>query len=203
MSLPGTVRMRIAVAGAIAGLALPQSSPAAITSGLLLTNFASATYSFNSGEGTGDDGPGVSISCGCGSSTAYVLVTDSPQLCMQGSKRALATWWGTPLPPPGTVAPGDLLCYEIGFSNCGEMTGWSVMITDVLPANVEKAPGFPSSLWVGGGFQSVLVVWATTLNGPWYSYSNTGMSAPMYMRWLLGKVGMHKSGYIRYCVTVL
>jgi hypothetical protein len=95
------------------------------------------------------------------------------------------------------------LCFEIGFSNCGSVTGFSVYITDVLPANVVKAGSLPGSLWVNGGYNSIVTPWATSLGGTWYTFSNTGLEAPLYMRWILGKVGLHKTGYVRYCVTVL
>ena len=176
---------------------------AAVTSGMLLTNFTSATYALPSGSGVNDTGPGVSIINIPNSASCWTLVTDAPQLCMKLWKTAIADGNGTPLRPPPSRYPGDLLCFQIGFSNCGGFTGWSVLVTDVLPANVVKAQSLPGSLWVAGGYQSILTPWATSLAGPWYTYSNTGLVAPLYMRWLLGRVGMNKTGYVRYCVTVL
>ena len=39
--------------------------------------------------------------------------------------------------------------------------------------------------------------------GPWFATANAGYTAPLYMRWILGRVGMHKTGYIRYCATII
>jgi len=30
-----------------------------------------------------------------------------------------------------------------------------------------------------------------------------GQIGPLYMRWLLSRVGMNKTGFVRYCLTVL
>jgi hypothetical protein len=96
-----------------------------------------------------------------------------------------------------------MVCFEIGFSNCGGMSGFSVLITDAMPGNVVKAPPQPGSLWVSGGYGSVSSPWSTSLGGPWITDANTGQVGPLYLRWLLGKVGLHQTGYVRYCVTVL
>jgi len=194
---------RSLAAALLAATLAPGAASAVVSSGLLITSFISATYSFSSGALADTSDTGVSCINIPNSASSWVLVTDQPVLCMQGWKRAIGDGYGAPLPPPGTRAPGDLLCFEIGFSNCGEFTGWAVLITDVLPANVVKAQSFPASLWVNGGYGSILTPWSTTLAGPWYTYSNTGLAAPLYMRWLLGRVGLHKTGYVRYCVTVL
>ena len=189
--------------GVVLGLLLAGTAGASVTSGMLLTNFTSATYALPSGSGVSDTGPGVSIINIPNSASCWTLVTDSPQMCMKLWKIAIGDGNGTVLTPPASRYPGDLLCFQIGFSNCGGFSGWSVHITDVLPANVVKTPSLAGSLWVAGGYQSILSPWATSLAGPWYTYSNTGLVAPLYMRWLLGKVGMNKTGYVRYCVTVL
>ena len=196
-------RAIVSIASLAVLLAVARPTAASLSSGLLLTNFVSATFALIEGDGVDMSGPGVNVFIIPNSATAWVIIVDTPQLCMEGWKRAIADGSGTPLPPPGTRAPGDLLCFEIGFSNCGEFTGFSVTITDVLPANVVKAATMPGGLWVNGGYQSILTPWATALGGPWYTFSNTGLVQPLYMRWLLGKVGLHKTGYVRYCVTVL
>jgi hypothetical protein len=170
---------------------------------MLLTNFMTVTFALPSGTGVDHTDPGVSMINIPNAASAWVLVTDSPQMCIAGWKTFLSDGNGTPLSAPAGRYPGDLLCFQIGFSNCGSFTGWSVHITDVLPANVVKAASQPGSMWVSGGYQTIQTPWATSLGGPWYTYSNTGLVAPLYMRWLLGRVGMHKTGYVRYCVTVL
>lgn len=188
--------------GMLVALALAAGEAVAtVTSGQLLTNFTSATYALPSGSGVDATSPGVSIINIPNGASCWVLVTDAPQLCMKLWKTAIADPYGAPV---GTgVYPGDMLCFQIGFSNCGGYTGWSVHVTDVLPANTVKSPSMPFSLWVAGGYQSISTPWAKDLGGPWYLTSNAGQTAPLYMRWLLGKVGMGKTGYIRYCVSVL
>mgnify|MGYP001580060660 FL=1 len=187
----------------VAILAAPAPLAASVTSGMLLTNFVSATFSLPGGSGVSSSGPGVSMINIPNSASTWVLVTDSPQLCMKGWKVALGDPNGTRLSDPPSVYPGDLLCFEIGFSNCGGLTMWSVTLNDALPANVVKAPAMPGNVWVQGGYSSISVSWATSLGGPWYSSSDAGQAAPMHIRWILGKVGMNQTGYVRYCVTVL
>ena len=187
---------------AAVGLLCAGSARAAVSSGLLLTNFTSATYALPSGSGVFETDPGVNLINIANSASCWTLVTDAPQLCMKLWKTALSDPNGTPLGAAGRY-PGDLLCFQIGFSNCGGFTGWNVHITDVLPANVVKTTSYPGNLWVSGGWGGQGISWASSLNGPWQATSNMGQVAPMYMRWILTKVGMNKTGYIRYCVTVL
>jgi len=186
----------------VAILVAPRGAPATLSSGMLITNFVSATFASPSGEESSSISGIASDTCGPHVATTWVLVTDTPHLCMTGWKRPLSDGIGTPL-VPAVRAPGDFLCYEIGFSNCGGFTGFSVTITDALPANVVKAQSLPGSFWVGGGYGSILTPWASSLGGPWVGGTNAGQQAPMYMRWIIGRVGMGKTGYVRYCVTVL
>ena len=72
-----------------------------------------------------------------------------------------------------------------------------------LVSNRVKAPPQPGSLWVSGGYGTVLACRSKDLAGPWYSWSNTGQTEPLYLRWMLGRVGMHQSGYVRYEAQVL
>ncbi len=179
-----------------------------ISSGLLLTNFTTATYALPSGSGVDTTDTGVSCINIANSASAWVLVTDAPQLCMKLWKTAIKDANGTAYTGPypatlGGVYPQTMVCFQIGFSNCGGFTGFSVTVTDMLPTNVVKGQSLPGSVWVMGGYGSIATPWASTLAGPWYTGSNMGQVAPMYMRWLLGRVGMGKTGYIRYCVTVL
>jgi hypothetical protein len=181
---------------------------AAVSSGLLLTNFTSATYSLPSGSGVDGTDTGVSCINIPNGASAWVLVTDSPQLCLRLWKTAIQDGNGTPFAGPypvviGGKMPGEMICFQIGFSNCGGFTGFSVTITDLLPTNVVKAQSLPGSFWVSGGYGSILTPWASSLAGPWAGGTNAGQMAPLYMRWLIGRVGMGKSGYVRYCVTIL
>jgi len=180
----------------------------AVSSGLLLTNFTSATYALPSGSGVETTDTGISCLNIANGASAWVLVTDAPQLCMKLWKTAISDASGTPNPTPYPATlmgkyPGDMVCFQIGFSNCGGFTGFSVTITDLLPYWVVKGQSLPGSVWVNGGYGSIGTPWASSLSGPWYLGTNMGQVAPLYMRWLLGKVGYGKTGYIRYCVTIL
>ena len=192
-------RMGVLAVGLLAGM----RGHALLTSGQLLTNFASATYSLSGLDGgTGEGGPvegGINAINVPNSQTAWVLVTETPQLCLQLWKQATDIQ-GAPL---ASATPGSLVCFTISFSNCGAYTGWSVTITDVLPQNTQKCLCFvPSAVWVSGG-TTPSYRWATSLSGPWSVFGDAGRKSPLYMRWLLSKVGLHKTGYIRYCVTIL
>ncbi len=186
--------------GVLVGVGLSHAAWGNLSSGALLTNCASATYMLPGGAQVGQQYviPGVSNINLPQTQCVQVEVTDNPQLCMQLWKTAI-DYSGALL--TGTL-PGAGACFQISFSNCGADSAFSVTFTDVLPANVVKAAPQPGSIWVSGGTTYSFVGWATTLLGPWYTYTNTGKSAPLYMRWILGYVGMHKSGYIKYCVTV-
>lgn len=193
-----------AFAGALRAAALviamtSATAEALLTSGQLLTNFASATFNLPSGGAALDTDGGTSNFNLPNSQTAWVLITDSPQLCMKLWKQPTDTNWN----PITSQFPGGKVCFQISFSNCGGYTGFSVMLTDVLPANVTMSTG--GTFWISGGYQSITTCWATSLGGPWFcnSLTNTGLTAPLYMRWILGHVGMGKSGFIRYCATVI
>jgi hypothetical protein len=184
-----------AVAGAAA--LVSARAGAALSSGALITNFASATFSLPSGS-AGDTIP--TMSPGFRSQTAAVLVTDLPQLCMGVWKRAIQ--FGTWAPITGAY-PGNIVCFEIGFSNCGVNSGFSVVFYDSMPGNVVRAPSFPGSSWVSGGGGFITASWATSMAGPWNTLSGAGQTAPHYLRWVMSQLGMGKSGFLRYCVTIL
>jgi len=188
-----------AVAGVIAMTSA--TAQALLTSGQLLTNFASATFNLPSrGQALDTDG-GTNLFNIPNSQTAWVLITDSPQLCMKLWKKPMDTNWN----PITSQFPGGKVCFQISFSNCGGYSGFSVMLTDVLPANVTMSTvGGGGAFWISGGYGTISSIWATSLGGPWISgVTNTGLTAPLYMRWILGHVGMGKSGYVRYCATVI
>jgi len=115
----------------------------------------------------------------------------------------LALWEADPAPL--NAKAGDVVEYRICFSNTSEVTGWSVVITTQPGSfsNRAKAAPQPGSLWVSGGYGSVAAYWANSLGGPWNVTADTGMTEPHYLRWILGRVGMQKSGFIRYWATVL
>lgn len=171
------------------------------TAGTLLTNFASATYNLPGGANVkGEEQAGYSPSNWPNSATAWVIITDQPTLCLALRKSAIDCTSNATIT---SQFPGSSVCFQISFSNCGNYSGYSVMVTDIMPANLTKQNGPPGAVWwQGPGPNSVTTTWATTLLGPWYSTGNAGQVGPMYMRWLLNRVGMHKTGYIRYQATI-
>jgi len=175
---------------------------AALLPNSCITNFASATFSLPSGaEGTGGIKAGWDPFNVPNRFTFTICASDQPTLCMSASK--------TTEPTSATIAEsGGLACFTISFSNCGNYSGFSVTITDVMPGNTMRADdsaGPGSKLWVAGGTGMFgCIGWATDLDGPWYcTDSPAGQSGPLYLRWIFARVGMHKSGYVRYCVTIL
>ena len=194
------MRTRRGAVMAAAAILVGSRGLASVSSGQLLTNFASATFNLPSGGAAGDVDTGTNNFGVQNSSTGWVLVTDSPQLCMVLWKKGTDTTWN----PITGQYPGTAVCFQIGFSNCGGQSGWAVTVTDVLPANVVKGNAPPGQFWVSGGFGGTFSPSsATSLAGPWFTGTNTGLTAPLYMRWVIGMVGMHKSGYIRYCATII
>ncbi len=164
-------------------------------SGQVITNFASATFSLVSGVAGENVVAGKNSLNVPNSQSAWVLVTDQAQLCMQLWKVADdGNWVYQP-----TASPGEKVCFTISYRNCGNVTGRGVTLTDMMPANtmrsylpVRYTPGLvPSSTW------------ATSLSGPWLTTSPAGESGPLYLRWLIATLGLNQSGYINYCVTVL
>lgn len=167
-----------------------------------ITNFASATFALPSGAaGAGGVKAGYDPFNVPNRFTFTICASDQPTLCMQA--------WKTAEPPAATVAEaGSLACFTISFSNCGNYSGFSVTITDVMPGNTmraDDAAGPGSKLWVAGGVGMYgCIGWATSMAGPWYcTDSPVGQEGPLYLRWIFGRIGMHKSGYVRYCVTIL
>lgn len=183
----------------VCAMAAAQSAPAGVTSGLLLTSFASATYSYPSGLGATATSPGLDANGYALSATSWGLVTDQPQLCMK-SWKVPTDLAGAPL--AGSYS-GSAVVYTVGFSNCGSFSGFSVKITDILPGNVVRGASLPGEIWVKGGGSPVFVGWATSMAGPWLQTTPEGQVAPHYIRWILDRVGMHKTGYVRYVVTIL
>ena len=176
-----------------------QRTPAALTSGQLLTNFASATFNLPGGANVkGEEQPGTNNVNVPNSATAWVLITDQPQLCLTLRKDAISTT-GAPM---ASQYPGSVVCFQVSFSNCGGFSGFSVMITDTMPGNVTRAIPFAGSFWTVGAGATVQPTWSSSLGGPWYGNADAGQLSPHYMRWLINRVGMHKTGYIRYCVTI-
>ena len=172
-----------------------------LSSGTLLTNFVSASYALPGGTWVEDTDTGRnSINVPNGAS-AWVLVTDTPQLAFRIWKYA-SDWSGNPLVPAQQYS-GGAVCFTIGFSNSGNYSGWAVTITDVMPANMERSAGGMSFYAVGAGTTLTGNYWATSLAGPWNTGSPAGVDGPLYMRWIINRVGMHKTGAIRYCGTIL
>ena len=183
----------------VAGLLVGDRAHGLVTSGMLLTNFAPATFALPSGGAGGAVPGGINAINVPNSQTAWVLVTDTPQLCM--------VLWKSGTTIDGTTLTGSqsgtLVCFTISFSNCGNYTGFNVNVTDTVPCNTVKSGVFiPGAVWVSGG-TSVDAYWATSLSGPWNTTTSAGQTCPLYLRWVLSKVGLHQTGYIRYCVTIL
>lgn len=172
---------------------------AVLTSGQLMTNFASATYSLPSGAAGQDSDPGVNGLNVGNSASAWVIATDSPQLCMSIFKYPSDNFGA---PQVAGNYPGDFVCFTIGFSNCGGYTASNVTIVDVVPGNTVKAPAFPFASYVVGGSITLSSWWATDSAGPWQGTTPAGQIGPLYLRWIIGRIGYHKSGYLRYCVTI-
>jgi hypothetical protein len=199
-----TVRLVLAVA--VAGVLFPgHGARAALTSGMLLTNFASATFSLPSGSAGTEVSGGKNPMNIPNSQTAWVLVTDLPQLCMKLWKQA-TNIQGAPLVPAEAYGQTDLVCFTISFTNCTGLSAWTITVTDIMPGNTVKSGVFINApVWTRGTGNTITPQWATDLTGPWYgpSVPNAGQLGPLYLRWLLQYVGMYKSGYIRYCLTIL
>lgn len=172
-----------------------------LSSGTLLTNFVSASFALPGGTWVEDTDTGRnSINVPNGAS-CWCLVTDTPQLAFRIWKYA-TDWSGNPLSPAQQYA-GGAVCFTIGFSNSGNYSGWSVTITDVMPANMERSAGGMTFYAIGAGTTLTGNYWATSLAGPWNTGSPAGVDGPLYMRWIINRVGMHKTGAIRYCGTIL
>ena len=197
------IKSRIAVGAGLLAVCLLNSGPVcALGANAILTNFVSATYALPSGAGGFETVRQCkdiyNVTC---VQSRWICVSDQPQLCMQA--------WKNTEPVTQTIAEsGNLVCFNIGFCNCGSYSGFNVTITDAVPANTsmaDAAAGPVSKIWVNGGYTPLGgPVWSNTdLNGPWYNTDVTGQVGPLYMRWVLTKVGMRKTGYIRYCVTIL
>lgn len=173
---------------------------ALLTSGQLMTNFASATYSLPSGAAGQDSDPGVNGLNVGNSASAWVIATDAPQLCL-----ALFKYPSDPSGVPQVAGnyPGDYVCFTIGFSNCGAYTASAVTVTDLMPGNTIKGPTPPASFWFAGGSGGAPTPsWATDMTGPWLSTTPNSQVGPIYLRWIVPRIGYHKTGYIRYCVTI-
>jgi hypothetical protein len=196
----------VAVGVLLAGMVLSREAGATLTlqANALITNFVSATYALPSGAaGFGTNKTCFDIFNVACIQSRWICVTDIPQLCMSAWKLV-----NIPTPPTTNVVSGQLVCFEIGFCNCGSYSGFSVTLTDAIPANTVKADdaaGPPSKLWINGGYGNLGgPMWATAQGGPWYvTDSSAGQIGPLYMRWIFGRVGMRKTGFVRYCVTIL
>lgn len=194
--------MRMRVAGLAVGLAvmLAGRTWALFASGQLLTNFASATYSLPSGAAGQDSDPGVNGLNVGNSASAWVVATDAPQLCLALFKYPSDVYGA---PQVAGNYPGDFVCFTIGFSNCGGYTISNVTVTDQMPGNTMRAGTYPFSTYVTGGSGGAPTPsWATDLTGPWTGAPVAGQIGPIYLRWTIKYVGYHKTGYLRYCVTI-
>jgi len=193
--------MRVVRAAVIVALALGAGRAWGLSSGTLLTNFVSASFALPGGTWVEDTDTGRDPINVPNSASCWCLVTDTPQLCFRIWKYA-TDGAGTPLIPSQQYA-GGAVCFTIGFSNCGNYSGWAVTITDVMPGNMMRGTVGMSFYASGAGTTLTGNYWATALSGPWSTGSPGGIEGPLYMRWIINRVGMHKTGAIRYCGTIL
>jgi len=114
---------------------------------------------------------------------------------------ALDMWEDAPVPL--NAKAGDIVEYRIGFSNTSDCTGFSVVITTQDGSFSNRAKAAPQYVWVDGGFGAITPLWAKDLGGPWNTTPGAGETEPLYLRWIVQRVGMHKTGFIRYQATVL
>lgn len=180
---------RAGVLGLVLGLAATRNAVAAMTAGSLFTNFVSATFSLRTGAPGPDTIPGLDPVNIPNGATAWVFTTDNPGLCMQIFKTAGAS----------TALPGDQVWFTVSYSNCGFASAVSVTLTDIFPCRAIKS-GQPTSVWGQTGVPSQ--TWATSLGGPWNTTAPAGLTCPLYLRWILPTVSPHKTGYVKYAITI-
>jgi uncharacterized repeat protein (TIGR01451 family) len=177
----------------VAALLVPGSGALALEAGSILTNFTYGTFSLASGRAGGGVVAGYNILNVPNSQSAWVLITDEPQLCLELWKKADDGAWN----PQATVVPGGTVCFTVSYRNCGNISVQGVTITDKMPANtVRNATPFKFSLLP-------VPTWATGIGGPWNTTSMLGQEGPLYIRWFIDRLGVGQSGYINYCVDVL
>jgi len=119
-----------------------------------------------------------------------------------GCAPKLDIWQETPVPE--VACAGNIVQYRICFSNYTDYSAFSVTITTQAGSFADriKGPAVGGAIWASGGFGTAGSYWAASLSGPWNSTSPAGMGEPLYLRWILQKVGMHQSGYIVYQAIV-
>lgn len=109
-------------------------------------------------------------------------------------------------PKPLVAKAGDLVEYRIAFSNTSDESAFSLLVTTSPGSFLNRVrSALPTgAVWVSGTATPVqLVIWSNNLSGPWLNVSPAGQMEPHYARWILTTIGMRRSGYIRYCVTIL
>ena len=184
--------MRLVAAFMMVFLARPAL---ALTEGQLLENYSAGQFIMGGGATEYIKKAGFDRYGFPNSFTAWVLVTDTPQLCLRVWKTASFT----------TAEVGSEVCFTISFSNCGGYSGFNVTLIDYLPENVMF--GFPplDQRWIDGPALGN-IYWSTvSADGPWILATENiyGQIGPIYVKWRFSFLGIEKSGYQRYCVTIL
>jgi uncharacterized repeat protein (TIGR01451 family) len=184
------------------GLLVPWGKAEALVKNTKLTNFVSGIFSLASKITSDATITGKSPFGLYNSASAWVIVTDEAQQCMQVWKVADKRDWV----PITTASAGELVCFTISYSNCGTSTALSMALTDRTP--------------VDSGWS--LMPWMSTPGTPWsqfnvrFSYDDgltwideqppQNYPGSILVRWRFTNptgIGIGVSGYINYCVTVL
>lgn len=188
----------------IAGLMLPENRAEALTSGIYLTNYVKGMFSLASGATIAETIPGRSKINIPNSASAWVLVTDEPQLCFAITKVAMNKIPSWVLMPQ--ASPGQRLCFTVSFSNCGTQTVQSLVIRDRTPSNVSMEASWDPKYWYDippAEQKPITINWFMPGSSvPELGYIG-GQVGPIDIEFTFYDVRIGVSGYINYCVTVL
>ena len=191
-----------------AGLMLPEGRAHALQQGTKLTNYVKGKFNLASGSLIEETIPGKSPLNIANSASAWVVVTDEPQLCFSLDKVAQKRpplWTLTP-----QASPGERLCFTVSFSNCGTQTVYTVNIRDRTPANVIMESPWLPVFWVGQPNATVSIEWYEIGSDVPSNDPIAGQVGPIDLDMTFyitdpfaPGITIGVSGYINYCVTVL
>jgi uncharacterized repeat protein (TIGR01451 family) len=179
-------RMGIALlAGLVAGIILSAGRAEALaTSGVLLTNMVSFTYS--------NDFGGNRQILGTYGATTTVLIQNP---AMSVTKYAT----------PTLQASGSNVTFKVCVMNTnGTASAFNVAVLDRLPDNMEWA-GVATSMWA---VQVPAGTWteqsSSVFPGPYAAFPPiAGQDAPYYMRWVLNTLGPNRSACVEFQAKIL
>lgn len=183
----------------VAGFLLPGRAGALLVEGDEYLNFAYGSFHLSSGTEVTETITGLNPYRVTRSATAWVVVSDLPQLCMAVHKVAQD-------PDTGEIITqafsGQRVCFTITYSNCGTALPHSYELIDRTPANVviSNEMGFYP---MPGNFD-----WRYPGEPTFTDEPLEDVEGPIEMRWSAFYTGTEgftpgRSGYIYYCVTVL